>query len=207
MGEEEARLERQALELFGVALSPRQLEDLTRYVSLVESWASKVNLVSVRSRTELLERHVLDSLAPTRLLGESRRIVDLGSGAGFPGIPLAIVAEPGREFVLIESRCRRATFLRLIAREIGLRGVAVLEGRAEDWRPPLAVDLVLARAVNRDVVEEFGRRVLLPGRRLVLMQKGGELASPAGFMFDVEHRYRLPAGSTHRVSAWTRLPA
>ncbi len=206
MGEEWGRLERQARELFGVALSPGQLEDLARYVSLIESWAAKVNLVSVRSRTELLERHVLDSLAPAPLLGESRRIVDLGSGAGFPGIPLAI-AEPERELVLIESRGRRATFLKLVAREIGLRGVAVLEGRAEDWEPPAAVDLVLARAVNKEVIEEFGRRVLLPGRRLVLMQKGGEVAAPTGFMFDVEHRYRLPAGSTHRVSAWTRLPS
>jgi 16S rRNA (guanine527-N7)-methyltransferase len=202
MAEEWRRFERAALELFGLALTADQLDRLSRYVALVETWAEKTNLISVDSTAELLERHVLDSLAPIRLLGEARSIVDFGSGAGLPGIPLA-VAEPQRTFFLLESRRRRASFLKAAVRALELSNASPQEARGEAWDPGREIDLVVARAVRREVAGSFAATVLGRAGRLLLMEKDGETAPPpAGFMFDVEHRYRLPKGAAHRVTAW-----
>src|SRR5262245_20964583 len=108
MEEDWRRFERAARDLFEITLGPAQLELLSRYADLIDAWAARINLVSTGSRSELLYRHLLDSLAPSLLLAGTRAIVDLGSGAGLPGIPLAI-ARPELSFVLLESRRRRVT--------------------------------------------------------------------------------------------------
>jgi len=111
------------------------LELLTRYGAIVHEQSQRLSLIAEADRSALYTRHVLDSLNPVSLFEEAPpSALDLGSGAGFPGIPLAIVW-PSCKFVLVESRERKAGFLELAVRELGLRNVAVACTRIEELDP------------------------------------------------------------------------
>ena len=132
----------------GVELTDAMLNDLVRFADMLDLWSRKMNLVSCASSRELIERHLLDSLAVAPHLPDTGLVVDLGSGAGFPGIPLAIHRR-SQSFVLVEARRKRATFLNEVRRTLDLSNVEVLEGRAET--PPAAhreaAEGVVSRAV------------------------------------------------------------
>lgn len=121
---------------------------LLGYLRILGRWSAKLNLVSEADRGAVWERHVVPSLQlRVSILGvRNESVVDLGSGAGFPGIPLAITS-PSSRFTLVESRRRRASFLRAVARELSLDNAEVVHGRIEEWRPRSRADVVLARAV------------------------------------------------------------
>jgi 16S rRNA (guanine527-N7)-methyltransferase len=124
-------------------VASKQEEALERYMLELRAWAPRTNLVGSTER-EALERHIADSLAAAEVLPRSSRVVDLGSGAGFPGIPLAI-ARPDLDLTLIEIRERRVHFLRHVVRSLGL-GCSVLRRRIED-PPEIGFDFALLRAV------------------------------------------------------------
>jgi 16S rRNA (guanine527-N7)-methyltransferase len=137
-----------------------------------------MGLIAARDRERIRQRHIEDSLrALTCIRGEDRQIVDLGSGAGLPGIPLAI-ALPDRSFVLIEARRRRAAFLELAVEETGLHNVRVQMGQAEDvsGRANLCLARAFAPAPN---AWRVARRLLLPGGRLVYFA-GRDWTGPGG---------------------------
>jgi 16S rRNA (guanine527-N7)-methyltransferase len=129
----------------GLVVAPAAVTALARYVSLLERWSRVHNLTAIRGAERLVDRHLIESLALAPLLAGTS-VADVGSGAGLPGIPLAI-QEPGKAFTLIESRAKRAAFLRHVVGELGLANVAVSHGRVEDLRSAEAFDTVLARAV------------------------------------------------------------
>lgn len=122
-----------AAAVLGVEVTPEAVRDFARFADMLELWSRRVNLLSCGSSRELIDRHFLDSLAAGALLPPGGLTVDLGSGAGFPGVPLAIVRRD-RRFVLVESRQRRASFLAEVRRTLGLGNIEVLRGRAES--PP-----------------------------------------------------------------------
>ncbi|WP_375253929.1 16S rRNA (guanine(527)-N(7))-methyltransferase RsmG [Yoonia sp.] len=134
----------------GVDVSRETIARLELYSQLVTKWTPKINLIARSSITEIWNRHIIDSAQLYRFAPDSYgKWVDLGSGAGFPGIVMAIIAiekQPGAEFVLIESDQRKATFLRTAAREIGLK-VSVLADRIENL-PQQTADIVSARALT-----------------------------------------------------------
>ncbi len=134
-----------ALEAAGVAPPSERLAPLTDFLNLLVKWNRVYNLTGIRDAGELVDRHLVESLALESLL-RGTRIVDVGSGAGLPGIPLAIAA-PERRFVLVESRAKRARFLRHVAGSLGLGNVAVHQIRVEHLRSETPFDTVLARAV------------------------------------------------------------
>ncbi len=140
-------LPERARELFGIDLNRVESEQLGRYLDLVWSWSRRANLISVRSRGEIVDRHVLDSIAPLSFVREAAVVADFGSGAGFPAVPLAILA-PTTRFHLVESRRKRATFLRHVARTLDLGNVQVYEGRGEEWKPEEPIDLAIGRAIR-----------------------------------------------------------
>ncbi|NCT66592.1 MAG: 16S rRNA (guanine(527)-N(7))-methyltransferase RsmG [Rhodanobacteraceae bacterium] len=119
-----------------------RVERLLDYVELLARWNAAYNLSAVRDPVEMVTRHLLDSLAVAPLV-EGATLADLGSGAGLPGIPLAIVA-PQRQVTLVDSNGKKARFLRAAVRELGLANVRVLESRVEDV--PGTFDCVTARA-------------------------------------------------------------
>ena len=108
-------------------------------------WNRKVNLTAVRDRDEMVTAHIEDSLSAQPLL-EGRRILDVGTGAGFPGLPLAIV-EPEREFHLIDSNNKKIQFVQHVAGLLGLDNVTAVKARGEDYAPGHRFDTVIARAL------------------------------------------------------------
>ena len=118
------------------------------YLRILRRWNPRLNLVSEADRGAVWERHVVPSLQfrPSILGVRHESVVDLGSGAGFPGIPLAITS-PASRFTLVESRRRRASFLRAVIRDLPLDNALVVNERIEQWRPGSRADVVLARAV------------------------------------------------------------
>ena len=117
-------------------------------VTLIEElarWNRKVNLTAIRDRDEMVTHHVLDSLVVRPLL-EGGRILDVGTGPGFPGLPLAI-AEPDRNFALIDSNQKKIAFVEHAARTLGLSNVTAVKARGEDYAPGHRFDTVIARAL------------------------------------------------------------
>jgi len=111
----------------------------------LERWNKKVNLTAVRDRGEMVTMHLYDSLSVRPLL-QGDRILDVGTGAGFPGLPLAIV-EPQREFHLIDSNNKKVMFVQHVAALLGLDNVTAAKARGEDYAPGYRFDTVIARAL------------------------------------------------------------
>ncbi len=149
-------------------LDEAQLAKLVAHLDLLDEWNARMNLTAIRDRPSQLTKHLLDSLTVLPYL-VGHRIADVGSGAGFPGIPLAIV-EPGRQFALIESTGKKCRFLEHVRDTLGLANVEVVQSRAESYHPEVRFDTVLARAVGplADLVKVAGSLVVGGGRLLAL---------------------------------------
>ena len=199
------RLPANAGELFGLMLGDAELAKLESFLSLVETWSERMNLVGRVSRDDLVERHLLDSLAPLGALRSAGRVADFGTGAGFPAIPLAILL-PNVEFHLVESRRKRCSFLRQVVRTLSLRNATVVERRGEDWRPPAgSVDAVTGRAIAAAKLAELAAEVLETGGKLVIMRKQGGTAELGGYREVAVDRYRLPGGERHEIATYELL--
>ena len=149
-------------------------ERLTRYAELLERWGRHHNLVRFGSRNELVDRHIIESLAPVPEMTEEGHLVDVGSGAGLPGIPL-LCTRPEWSGTLLEPRQKRWAFLKTVVREIGLNA-RVEPLRFERWRGP-AADLVTARAVGgHEDILEWARVRLAPGGVVALWATESEEA-------------------------------
>jgi 16S rRNA (guanine527-N7)-methyltransferase len=187
-----------ALEL-GIRLSIQQRAAFAIYLETLLLWASRLSLTGARTADEIVKRHILDSLSVTRYVRPGDKLADLGSGAGFPGVSLAIAC-PDSRVVLIESRRKRANFLREVARRCQLNNVDVLEERVEEVaaRQPGSFDLVVSRAVWP--VADFLRlcRLLLRSAGLAVAMKGSkgrsEITTDPGFSAPQMIPYTLPGG-------------
>lgn len=125
-------LENSKLELTGVQFSEEIIGRFQEFCSTLQKWNDKINLISEKNPLSILEKHVFDSLQYLRWLDPSHKTLDIGSGAGFPGIPVKII-HPDLDITLIESQRKRCNFLREVARSLRLDGIDVVEGRAEDF--------------------------------------------------------------------------
>lgn len=135
---------------FAGLLSPyfsgSSLDRMVRYAELLEEWSARHNLVRFFDRRELVHRHLLDAHAGARLLTGTGRLLDVGSGAGLPGVPL-LIAQPRWEGILLEPRQKRWAFLKRVIRELDLRAEAV-DQRYQDLGSGERFRLVTARAVG-----------------------------------------------------------
>jgi 16S rRNA (guanine527-N7)-methyltransferase len=148
------------LSALGIALDPVAIARLLDYVELLERWNGAYNLTAVRDPAEMVTRHLLDSLAILPHVSGAT-LADLGSGAGLPGIPLAI-AVPERETLLVDSNGKKARFLREAVRRLGLEHVRVAESRVEDVAGTF--DCVTARAfASLAEMLGWGGHLLAPG--------------------------------------------
>ncbi|KQA20926.1 16S rRNA (guanine(527)-N(7))-methyltransferase RsmG [Vibrio metoecus] len=127
-----------------LSVSEQQREQLVGYVQLLDKWNKAYNLTSVRDPMEMLVKHVLDSLVVSpHLNGE--RFIDVGTGPGLPGIPLAIM-HPDKQFVLLDSLGKRIRFLKQVIHELKITNVLPVQSRVEDFDPEQGFDAVLSRA-------------------------------------------------------------
>jgi 16S rRNA (guanine527-N7)-methyltransferase len=136
---------RRRLAAVGFEVTAAQSAALTKFVELLLRWNEVHNLTGVRGADEVVDRHLVESFA-LRALIKGTHVADVGSGGGLPGVPLAI-AEPERQFTLIESRAKRVHFLRHVVGELKLANTSVAHSRAEDLQVERPFDTVLARAV------------------------------------------------------------
>lgn len=144
-------------------------ERLAAYIELLAKWNRAYNLTAVRDPAQMVSRHVLDSLSVRPFL-HGTRVLDIGTGAGLPGIPLAIV-EPGRHFVLLDGNGKKTRFCIQAAAELGLGNVEVERIRAQDYRPAAGFDTVISRAFSEaSAFAAAALPMLAPGGRMLAMK-------------------------------------
>ncbi|MEW5756875.1 MAG: 16S rRNA (guanine(527)-N(7))-methyltransferase RsmG [Pseudomonadota bacterium] len=161
-----------------------QVAGLLRLLALIGKWNKVYNLTAIKDPREMLTHHLLDSLAVLPYL-HGRRIIDVGTGAGLPGIPLAIMS-PQREFVLLDSNNKKTRFVTQAVIELGLKNVTVQNLRVEEYRPGAPFDTVVSRAFASLAEMVQWTQALRAPQGVFLAMKGQlsaeELAAlPAGF--------------------------
>ena len=182
-----------------LAVSAEQADQLLAFKRLLAKWNRVYNLTSIDRPEEMVRLHLLDSLAIHPYL-KGQRILDVGTGAGLPGIPLAIV-NPNREFVLLDSNSKKTRFVTQAAIELGLKNVSVAHARIEQYRPEQGFDMVMCRAFASlaDIVAGTAR--LLNAGGSILAQKGklqsAELGEVEGVEFQA-YSLRVPGLDAER---------
>ena len=154
----------------------------------LERWNRKVNLTAIRDRREMVTAHIEDSLVARPYL-EGRTILDVGTGPGFPGLPLAIV-EPEREFTLLDSNNKKIMFVQHVAGLLGLDNVTAVKARGEDYAPGHRFDTVIARALA-----SLPRLVEIAGHHV---REGGVFVALKG-RYPADELQELPSPWCHEV--------
>ncbi len=167
----------------GLALDRTILAKLLQYLELLEKWNRVYNLTAIRGQDMMVSNHLLDSLAVAPYI-KLNRVLDVGSGAGLPGIPLAL-AKPELEMTLLDSNHKKAAFLRQAAAELALSNVQVVSERVESWQTRSKFDCIVSRAFA-----ELSEFVALAKH---LLAPGGQFAAMKG-LHPFEEIDRLPKG-------------
>ena len=172
----------------GIAVSPAQRRRLAAHLELIAKWNRVHNLTAIRDTDQMVTLHLLDSLSILPQLEAARTVADVGTGPGFPGIPVAIVREDAA-VTLVESSHKKCAFLQQANIELALGNVSIACERVEHFKPSAPFDAVVSRAFSDlpDFIAQAGHLVA-PGGKLIAM-KG---------VYPFDEIARVP--STHRVS-------
>lgn len=217
MDKEANSLLEQGAEALHISLSLQSLYTLSLYIDELQRWSQVFNLVGQHDAKAIIRQHILDSLAFSQILPWQGVVADLGSGAGFPGFVLAVTGQE-RQVFLIETRRKRANFLKQAVRITGIQNIRVFEGRAEEFARqesrPAWFDTVVTRAtwdithflsLSFPIVKEGGYAVAMRGPH----QKGGgaeeeDYPPHDGFVQEALGEYRLPFGEGDRYALFFR---
>lgn len=171
-----------ALAAAGITLPAHAAERLAAFLALLAKWNRTYNLTAIRDPEQMVTHHALDALAVLAQLprDDGLRLLDIGSGGGVPGLPLAI-ARPSWRCVLIDASQKKAAFLQQAAIELALPNVEAVNARIEDYTPGARFDVVISRAFSDlATFARAGLRLLAPGGRLYAMKgayPSGEIAA------------------------------
>ena len=196
----------------GSPLTETAVEQISGYLDLLRIWNKTTRLTGPADDRTIVDRHVIDSLPVAPQVPRGGRLVDIGSGAGFPGLVVAI-ARPDITAILLEPRRRRASFLSEVVRTMKLAQVTVLCARAEEVRadPRMAAqcDAAVARAVRADDFLPLAEPFLCPGGLAIVMQTDVQARSTAptnDFFEPAGHvDYNLPDATAHRLLLYRRV--
>ena len=168
---------------------------MLQYLVLLEKWNRVYSLTAVRDLTKMVSTHLLDSLSVVPFL-RAENVLDVGSGAGLPGIPIA-VAKPGSKVTLLDSNHKKAAFLRQAVADLALKNADIVCDRVESWAAPTEFGVIISRAFS-DLVEfvSLASRLLAPG---------GVLAAMKG-LYPFEELERLPSGFRVKEVTALRVP-
>jgi 16S rRNA (guanine527-N7)-methyltransferase len=153
----------------GLTLDRDTQQRLLDYIALIEKWNRVYNLTAIREPEKMVSRHLLDSLAVAPHL-HAKRLLDVGSGAGLPGIPLAL-AKPDTHVILLDSNHKKAAFLNQAVIELKLKNAEVCSERVESWQTQNRFDVIISRAFS-DMGEfvRITRHLLAPGGMFAAMK-------------------------------------
>jgi 16S rRNA (guanine527-N7)-methyltransferase len=206
----------------GISFSNDQAQLCAIHVRLMLEWNARTNLTRITSEHDILVKHILDSLIPAQWLPSSGILLDVGTGPGFPGIPLKILY-PGLDLVLLEAVRKKASFLTILLQRLGLKSARALHGRWEDMgriEHPMAskfFNLIVMRAVRleKEHVNDFAPRMLDSGGILAWwagpaafdeISRYRALSERRDFSFHCMHSYELPGGSGPRhLLIWKKV--
>jgi 16S rRNA (guanine527-N7)-methyltransferase len=158
------------LESLNLSTTEDKVEQLLSFIKLLEKWNKAYNLTAIRDKEEMVRLHLLDSLAILPFI-EGKRVIDIGTGAGLPGIPLAIYL-PDIEFTLLDSNAKKTRFVQQAILELKLKNVTVCHNRVEQYHPETSFDTAITRAFASlsDIVELTAH--LLNKNGVLLAMKG-----------------------------------
>lgn len=190
-----------------IELDEMRLRAISTHIDLLLKWNSRINLTAIRDPGEIVQRHFGESFFAARYVLEQKLVetaIDLGSGAGFPGVPFAMLA-PDVEITLIESQQKKATFLKELIYTLGLKNLKVFGDRAESYSG--TADLVMLRAVERfEQALPMAIRLTSTGGRIALMIGSGqvELARKLGISVDWSDPVQIPGGHSRELLSGTK---
>ena len=159
-------------EELGISLQQSQYDQLLEYLRLLAKWNQVYNLTAITEPRKMLSHHLLDSLSLMPSLLQAHKVLDVGSGAGLPGIPLAI-AMPGTIWIMLDSNARKTRFIRQAIAHCGLRNARVVQSRVQDYHAPDSLDFIVSRAYAplADFCDSV-THLLTPKTRLLTMKTG-----------------------------------
>jgi 16S rRNA (guanine527-N7)-methyltransferase len=180
----------------GVALGAAEREKLLRLLDELDVWNARMNLTAIRERPQQITKHLLDSLSLQRFL-RGERVIDIGTGAGFPGLPLAMV-NVSRQFTLLDSTGKKLKFIDHVCQLLELRNVTTVHSRAENYRPAVRFDIVVSRAIGPvGQFVEYSGHLCAGGGRLLAMKGRHPQAEvdqlPNGWKLAAIHPVSVPA--------------
>ncbi len=181
----------------GVDLDDVKAQQLLAYLALFHKWNKAYNLSAIREPEVMLHKHLLDSLtiAPQLLASSAARIIDVGTGGGLPGIPLAIMA-PHKRFTLLDSAGKKTRFLLQCVHSLGLKNVEVQNCRVESYQPDAPYDIVLSRAFASLADMAEGCKHLLSSAGAFWAMKG---VIPEDELSELGTYYKVDSCSTFHV--------
>ena len=186
-------------------LDDAAVEKFVVFIRLLEKWNRVTNLTAVRDPLQMVTRHILDSLAVAPFLTRGS-LLDVGSGAGLPGVPIAI-ARPGLDVTLLDANAKKLRFVRQAAAELGLNNVQVVQARMQEYQPGRSFDMVISRAVaSLDELYQQTVHLLRPGGRMLFM-KGAVPEQEIGALQDGRaglhiERLNIPGLAAERHLLW-----
>ncbi len=191
-----------------IELDESRLRAISIYINLLFKWNARINLTAIRAPSEIVQRHFGESLFVAKYLLDQKipqTAIDLGSGAGFPGVPFAMLATEV-QVTLIESQQKKATFLKELVHALGLKNVKVFSDRAENY--PNTADLVILRAVEKfDQALPMAARLTKAGGRVALMIGSGQVEQARRLSSDVNwvNAIQVPCGTSRQLLVGTKL--
>jgi len=189
------------LEALTLDISELQLEKLKQYVDLLHRWNKTYNLTAVREPAQMIPTHIFDSLVVAPFI-EGGNCLDVGSGAGLPGIPLAIL-QPDRNFTMLDANGKKTRFIQQAIIELGLKNADVVQSRVEQWDPPLQYQAIISRAFSSIADFVNGCSALLAENGYLYAMKGQypvqELTYlPKGFQLKSKQALEVPYAESER---------
>ncbi|MCW9006112.1 MAG: 16S rRNA (guanine(527)-N(7))-methyltransferase RsmG [Gammaproteobacteria bacterium] len=184
----EQRLE-QGLQMMGLELSSETQRALMDYLRLMQKWNRAYNLTAIRDLDQMVIRHLLDSLGVLPYIN-SGPVLDVGTGAGLPGIPLAL-AQPENKFFLLDSNGKKTRFLTQVKIELGIENIEVIHSRVEDFRPDVKFEIVICRAFAAlNTILERTQHLVTSTTRILAM-KGKDDLPPLVEGFEQQDSHQL----------------
>ena len=165
---------KEKLNEFNIEISDNQLEKFDKYMRLLLEWNEKINLTAIVEPDEVKIKHFLDSLTVLKYIHDDDKVIDIGTGAGFPGIPLKIM-KPDAKITLLDSLNKRINFLNIVIEELGLKNIEAIHGRAEEFARNKMYrekyDVAVSRAVaNLSTLTEYMLPFVKVGGKCICMK-------------------------------------